>query len=78
MKTEIGISRISLTGSLQTLGWNKQGWAIPGFGKLYYTNTILVEKLTILYYTYTNTIPIFGGVCSWLYVFCIGQTPSKM
>ena len=42
-----------------------QGWAIPGFGQLYYTNTILKEKLTILNYTYTNTIPIFGGFCSW-------------
>ena len=36
--------------------WN-QGWAIPGFGQLYYTNTILVEKLTILYYNYTNILP---------------------
>ena len=25
-----------------------QGWAIPGFDQLYYTNTILVEKLTVL------------------------------
>ena len=37
----------------------QQGWAIPGFGQLYYTNTILEETITILYNTYTNTIPIF-------------------
>ena len=37
-----------------------QGWAIPGFGQLYYTNTILEETITILYNTYTNTIPIFS------------------
>ena len=36
-----------------------QGWAIPGFGQLYYTNTILEETITILYKTYTNSIPIF-------------------
>ena len=38
----------------------QQGWAIPGFGQLYYTNTILEETITILYNTYTNTIPIFS------------------
>ena len=44
--------------SLFTNWW--QGWAIPGFGQLYYTNTILEETITILYNTYTNTIPIFS------------------
>ena len=44
---------------LKGLG-SDQGWAIPGFGQLYYTNTILEETITILYNTYTNTIPIFS------------------
>ena len=37
-----------------------QGWAIPGLSQLYYTNTILEETSTILYNTYTNTIPMFS------------------
>ena len=46
-----------------------QGWAIPGFGQLYYTLTILEETITILYNTYTNTIPIFFGGFIHAYIY---------
>ena len=42
----------------EIIGLNQSG-AIPGFGQLYYTNTLPKETITILYYTYTNTIQFF-------------------
>ena len=38
-------------------------------GQLYYTNIILEEAITLLHYTYTNTLPMFWGICSCMHVF---------
>ena len=56
-----------------------QGWAILGFDKLYYTNTIPDKTFTILYYTYTNTIPTFwSGFQACNEYILHGKTPLKM
>ena len=57
----------------------KQGWAILGFDKLYYTNTIPDKTITILYYTYTNTIPTFwSGFQACNEYILHGKNPLKM
>ena len=56
-----------------------QGWAILGFDKLYYTNTIPDKTFTILYYTYTNTIPTFwSGFQACNEYILHGKNPLKM
>ena len=60
-------------------GRENQGWAILGFDKLYYTNTIPDKTFTILYYTYTNTIPTFwSGFQACNEYILHGKNPLKM
>ena len=53
-----------------------QGWAMPGFGQLYYSNIIMEETITILYYTIPK--PIIQRICSCMHVFLMEQNLTKI